>query len=338
MSRHSISATTPASFSTLPVELRRAIWYETLTPRTLSIVPHYGSTSTLSSDPVSVLPFVKTHPNYACSLTFAVAEGLHPRLQDVPYWFEPSFRKAIDAILGMDWRKDDKYRQLHPSVPWAPVALHICCESRQVALEHYTLAFAGTNILSMDPDFTALFNASGLGQKRTWVDWKRDTIFVVQGDSSFVEMRSVYGEPFYLEVLAWYAKGETEKIQRLAVAGHWTANTGRLWEGKLEKALIGSLKLFTGLKELVVYHSDVSWDDFLSITEEDEEEWNRRTAALVRGDEGQVREEIVGVLNEEKGKDEKWTSDVPRIVVSRDWQWCWRDGEPRLVFGGPGSE
>lgn len=339
-SPQSISASPRVSFSALPLELRRAIWYETLTPRSLSIVPHYGSTSTLPNHPVSVLPFVKTHPNSICSLTFTIAEGLHPRLPVTPYWAEPSFKKAIDAVLGSEWRKSEQgaqYDQYGPSVPRAPVALHICRESREVALEHYSLAFAGRNILSIDPDFTALFNASGLNQKRTWVDWKRDTIFVVRGDQSFVEMRSVYGEPFFLEVLAGYGGDDSEKIQRLAVAGHWTPNPDRADQHKkLKEALVESVQLFPGLKELIIYHTDVSWEDFVSIPEEDDEAARRWAAALVRREEWEVQEEIVRVLEEEKEKDDKWTTALPTVVVSRDWQWCWKDGDTRLESCGRG--
>ncbi|KAH8764541.1 hypothetical protein F5882DRAFT_414603 [Hyaloscypha sp. PMI_1271] len=329
------------SFSALPLELRLAIWQYTITPRTLSIIPHYGSTSMPFNHPASVLPFVKTHPSYACSLTFTVAEGIHPHLDATPYWAEHSFRQAIDSILGSEWRTSEQgsvYSNYVPSVPKAPVALHVCRESRRVALQHYTLAFAGTNILSTHPGFTALFNASGLGLKRTWVDWEQDTIFVVHGDRAFVDMRVVYGEPFFLEVLAAYAQDEAEKIRRLAVAGHWSTNPGNDRYKRLGEGLVDGLKLFAGLEELIVYHSDVSWEDFVSITEEDDEEGTRRTIALVRRSEKQVLDEMVSILGEVKSETEEWTSALPQIEVSRDWQWCWRGGETLLDYCGPKFE
>jgi hypothetical protein len=227
-----------------------------------------------------------------------------------------------------------------PSVPKAPTILHICRESREIGMEHYSLAFAGTNILPMDPGFTELFNSSGLGLKRTWVDWKRDTIFVVRGDRGFVEMRGVHGELYFLEVLASYAPDEAEKIQNLAVPGHWTT-TPRQSDDRhkmLKQTLVGSLRLFTGLKKLVLYHSDVSLKNFLSITEEDDAEGSRRTVALVRRSETEVREEMVSVLEKEREKDRNWRSELPSIEVSRDWQWSWRDGSVQLKYYGSKSD
>jgi hypothetical protein len=121
--------------------------------------------------------------------------------------------------------------------------------------------------LTMDPDFTALFNENGLGLKRTWVDWKRDTILVVRSATACLEMTSLEqpNPPFLLKVLADYAQDDAEKIQKLAVTGHWTTTPDSDSSRLLSKALIESLKKLTGLKELVVYHTDVSWMDFQAI-------------------------------------------------------------------------
>jgi hypothetical protein len=43
--------------------------------------------------------------------------------------------------------------------------------------------------------------------------------------------------------------------------------------------------------------------------------------ALASRDSSQIREEILMALNETKGKDQNWASDLPRIFVSSDWQW-----------------
>jgi hypothetical protein len=82
----------------------------------------------------------------------------------------------------------------------------------------------------------------------------------------------------------------------------------------------------------------VSWEDFVSITEEGDGEGNRRTISLVRRSEKEVLNEMVSVLGEEKSEDEEWTNALPQIEVSRDWQWCWRGGETLLDYCGPKFE
>ena len=143
-------------------------------------------------------------------------------------------------------------------------------------------------------------------------------------------MKTSRGQPWYLVVLAAFAEDEATRIQNLAIAGHWTTSPRQ----PLKQALIENLKCFPGLKKLKIYHSDVSWKDFVSITEEDDEVGNRRTLALVRRSEDEVREEVMRTLDAGKEKDEEWTSQLPKIEVSRDLQWCWRDGETKLEYCG----
>jgi hypothetical protein len=133
----------------------------------------------------------------------------------------------------------------------------------------------------MNVDFTTLFNASRLGLKRTCVDWERDKSFVDHGDRTFVDMRSVHDEPFFLQVPAAYATDDVDKIRKLATAGHQSTNQRNNQYKKLGKGLVESLKFLNELEELVVYLGDVSWKDFVRITEVVDEEGNRRTVALV---------------------------------------------------------
>jgi hypothetical protein len=91
------------------------------------------------------------------------------------------------------------------------------------------------------------------------------------------------GEPLTssLEVLAAYAQDDVEKIHKLPVTGYWTTAPEDDLHKMLIEALIESLKLFTSLKELVVYHTDVRWEDFLITTEEGEDKENSRTVVVV---------------------------------------------------------
>ena len=283
-------------------------------------------------------PIITTHLSYAGCLTFTVAEGIQPNLRPRPYPAEAAFRKAIDIIFGSKWPnrvREWRFDEYVPPVPRVPVALHVCRESRAIALEHYSLAFAGTNSLSQDPDLTALFNSSGLGEKKIWVDWERDTIFVLKGDDFIVDMGGIDSGPNYLDVLARYAKDDTAKTQRLVIVGHWMIPNPRRSASdqnrKLSQTLIESLKLFTGLRELVIYHTDVAFDDFASITEEGYE--GRRLAAIVKTEADEVQKEVVSDLTTARAKDKTWTNDLPRIRVSRDLQW-WRAGDTRLEFFG----
>jgi hypothetical protein len=63
--------------------------------------------------------------------------------------------------------------------------------------------------------------------------------------------------PCHLEILSFFAEEDSRKIQKLAVDGHWDLNDGWNREERFRQALVKSVKLFTGLKELVVYHTNV---------------------------------------------------------------------------------
>jgi hypothetical protein len=122
------------------------------------------------------------------------------------------------------------------------------------------------------------------------------------------------------------------------MVGHWTTFPAVDESQLLSEALVESRKRFTGLKELVFYHTDVSRVDFQAITEEGEDEENARAVALIRRSEKELLEEMVNVLGKARSEDEEWTSELPKIEVSRDWQWCWRLRIPQWKYCGSKSE
>jgi hypothetical protein len=159
-------------FSSLPYELRLQIWLLTLEPRTLHLqihkhaAPpcHLHSECMLRNNPCRYHDGVTSPiPNETVLVCFTAS--VFTGKQQLP-----CLKNLIDSL-------DLKCCTARP--PPGPSALYICQESREVALQHYQLAFGGWAI---DSDYYAkerqAFAEAGCLQKRIWVDLKRDTIFL----------------------------------------------------------------------------------------------------------------------------------------------------------------
>jgi hypothetical protein len=162
-----------------------------------------------------------------------------------------------------------------------------------------------------------------LDQPRVWVDFKGDEIFVVDADEVMLELRTVrglrgiyFGDVFALEVLESYMEKDVNKIQNLAVAGHWSMQPPRRprsrADGALKEGLTLTLQAFKSLKRLKVYHSDSG---------------KSPEGLLVAGDPNELMEEILEVLGREKVRCEDWTQDLPKVEISKELLYFWQDGE-----------
>jgi hypothetical protein len=132
-------ASSRASFSSLPIELRRLIWVATFEPQILTVEAHI------------VTPYAihTTKPKYGtwCRM-FTAKLGIHPN------------RNPRNIVLSQD------ATQL---LPPGPVALNVCRESRAIALENYHLVFHGSVTCVRDHP-SALEWVGGLDQGKIWVD------------------------------------------------------------------------------------------------------------------------------------------------------------------------
>jgi hypothetical protein len=106
-----------------------------------------------------------------------------------------------------------------------PVALYVCQESREIALQRYELAFGGVDV-DLDgsqkqywenrrQEDKAEWDRLCLFHKRIWVDFMKDIIFVDGHHRTELYSKCSRREP--LTLLRMYAPEEASKIKRLAI-------------------------------------------------------------------------------------------------------------------------
>ena len=171
-----------ASFSCLPLEIRQKIWLLTLQPRVLYLhihqriePPHYDEEHGF------VDGFRKT---VSVNFTAQVATSTVPpsvAFNEYAGYVAPD---PMTLDVGLDRDKSYLlYANILATRPWSiknsrgPVALQVCSESRAVGMKRYELGFAGTN-LAIEPADKEEWERKGFGEKRIWVDFKHDIIFV----------------------------------------------------------------------------------------------------------------------------------------------------------------
>ncbi|KAE9373555.1 hypothetical protein N431DRAFT_231139 [Stipitochalara longipes BDJ] len=132
-----------------------------------------------------------------------------------------------------------------------PVQLYVCRESRALALKRYERAFSGVlmqpTVREINCDWEQrrqvdhqTWNRRKLWEKRIWVDFKSDIIFIdtlKRGPASRnFRLRPV--DPLVLMRL--YAKDEIKRIRRLAVGGRWVMHCGSNDIAQIGPSLMGS--------------------------------------------------------------------------------------------------
>jgi hypothetical protein len=179
-------------FTRLPSEIRRHIWFMTFSPRVIQIMIHPDTGRGTRSELVGFF-FTATEDLVAIRPSYIAMEMTGSTFHPSPAWSRP--------------------------YPPGPVALRVCRESREVALKHYERAFGPVNLkIGEEAKFSE--SAVGSGEKKIWVDFKRDLIAVLYHDNrspTYLSMKP--NHPLYLVTV--YAKGEMKKIRRLAVSECW---------------------------------------------------------------------------------------------------------------------
>jgi hypothetical protein len=87
--------------------------------------------------------------------------------------------------------------------------------------EQYELAFGGTNCQpDTDKEFAEAWQKAGHRQKRIWVDYEIDTVFMPLEKRMYTLYPRISSQNA-LEILAAYAAEEVNKIRWLALSEDW---------------------------------------------------------------------------------------------------------------------
>jgi hypothetical protein len=126
--------------------------------------------------------------------------------------------------------------------PPGPVALHVCRQSRDIALERYELAFGGklsTTCLG-NKNVTDEWIAGGHGSPRIWVDFKRD-VFVFRSSDMF---RSGAKEVLKIQNMAWKAdfRDPFVGVALWQVYRYWSLKTFLVYHGQMSEEAIEKLR------------------------------------------------------------------------------------------------
>lgn len=164
-----------ASFASLPYELRQIIWTETFEPQTLTIEAHFNKAYTKRRRTNRI----STWGNYC---TYTAKLGVHPNRA-----IRKRGTKGYVPVLSPEAKA---------LLPPAPAALHVCRDSRAIAMRDYRLAFRGSTNCLRDQKFMKEWIEGGHNQGRIWVDYKRDSIFFCDlSDKGFDHKNMFFGFP-----------------------------------------------------------------------------------------------------------------------------------------------
>jgi hypothetical protein len=285
------SSTPPASFSTLPWELRHKIWLSTFEPRTLSLNWHEQR---VPDDQYTV---------YATN--FSVRLGLHVAQLSATdarqhHSLSPQIIYRGQDILGDSTRIKS---------PPGPIALEICKESREIALAHYEMFLSGFVQPSGCSKFDAVFEASGYGSPHTWVNPKIDLIFL---STMSRDLESKFA-PVDAQVFYYRAKTECSRFERVGVMLH-----------NGEGSPLLALRRYTGLKELTVYFTHRERAAKNIALEEGETYLDEEEAASAIVDFLTVKKEThmsLKIPRDSLGYDGEWTAPIPKVQVSQAIEW-----------------
>jgi hypothetical protein len=293
----------------------------TFTHRTLHIKIHVGGTPTRPLPSAAHSWFHGQQLKTVC-VAFTAISGLSPNPPPfgtkTPPPSQPASRRGWWTL----------YPWMSAPPPRGPVALYVCHESCALAIsEGYELAFSGINFQpATDTEFADLWTTGGYGEKKIWVNWKIDTIFVGE-----CNIHPHLGDAWFgpVALLTKYAKEEAVKIRCLAIDKCYELQRDKRTGMRMGMApgpgrgLLGELKRFGMLERLVVYY----------ISEEERRE-RAGGACTEKPDDGiekmekeNLEGDILCTLQEEEKCPEEWKGKLPEVEVRRGSYWGYNSGK-----------
>ncbi|KUJ09697.1 uncharacterized protein LY89DRAFT_740773 [Mollisia scopiformis] len=316
----------PSSFQSLPYEIREQIWLYTLLPRLIYIHPHqrlephpYDHESNELVDGLRMTASVRfNHSLHTTSSTPAEAFASYASFV-VP---DPHYVGRMDgeflnyehklAVQPLAWRGGQ-----------APPALHVCGESRAIALRKgYVLAFKGVD-LRLEEEDKEYWKNNHLSDKGIWVNFSTDLIMLDALYRSRMYPKWAPLQP--LVVLNKWAPEDVKRIRYLALGGN---------PGMVLSALRGNcVPVPHGPRWRTEWQWWVSlgydnleeiWiDDEFEVTQKEKyyevswRDWECQKGAA---------EQCIRAISMGRSKLPHWTSPLPEVKVVRGKDW-------RVYFG-----
>ncbi|KAH8676439.1 hypothetical protein BGZ60DRAFT_428962 [Tricladium varicosporioides] len=195
-------------FTRLPTELRLRIWHLAIPEARIIHLRVHTLTKTPYVGPLLPLGKIK-----GVSFTASLPPTNMPL----------EFRQLYPAYVYSDPQTD--WHALHPDnavSPLGPSLLYVCSESREVALQYYALEFGGMHWMDGNRQFKERWERYELGEKKIWVDFKRDVVFL--------EFIHIFNIQNFMQILSYFMKdgngGSLGRIRRLGIGGAWPLGEG----------------------------------------------------------------------------------------------------------------
>jgi hypothetical protein len=221
-SKPSEQALPSSPFARLPYEIRSQIWLETLAPRVIFLHPHPRLSPRADTFAVprsaEVLP-PTAFQNPPSEASDNEARSVAPKLKFIwPDWYNKGhIYTHFDAARPLD------YKGTAP-----PVALLVCKESRDIALQNgYRIAFKNTtHHLEGQYMYKKFWDSNQLREKGVWVNFERDLIML---DILWRNGHPVKNSIQPLRLLSKLAPGDVRCIKLLGLGGGKGPRLSRPW-------------------------------------------------------------------------------------------------------------
>ena len=243
------------SLNTLPPEIREQIWLLSFSPRTIQLHVHHHQRYARKQKPRSQR-WTKLPPPRRMRCTGRLIHP-NPRAKKL---VGVSFTATLvgEGQFPRFYKTVEEWSEANPSsgfCPAAPAQLHVCRESRALALRRYQLAFPGR-------DFTAKKSAKAskttfdkawinqqLGKSKIWFDFDRDTLLLYRS----MEPSRTGVVATSLEATVRHAHQDIVKIKNLGLGIYTCHVVSSVKLYGLGYDVQTHLKLFTNLDDLTLY-------------------------------------------------------------------------------------
>lgn len=184
--------------------------------------------------------------------------------------------------------------------PPAPVALHVCRESRAVALRHYEVAFSSSTLATGETPFLKQWLDGHFGEKKIWVDFKNDTICIGTITGPHHPAKRLEHTLLRLSDIRRYATADARKVRKLAIAGIWgdhDVTSRTVPGGHIQEGLENLLWSFIKVEELIVCNR------------------TKAVVGTIKKEPDQVRTELIQALKAAREKRGELAFKLPEVIV-----------------------